>query len=483
MDMKLAIVTLLYLTAAILFFLGLKRQARVRSARQGNFLAAIGMLLAMAVTLVYAANVSWPWVVAGLLVGASIGAFAAVRVQMTGMPEMVALFNGSGGIASVFVALAFFFLRTDRFGDGKTMADVFMGGSAVTLALSIIIGGITFSGSVVAFAKLAGKMSGAPILFPGRHFLNAGLVLSTLVIAFVIAFVIGSPAWIGVFLFILLVMALALGVFLVIPIGGADMPVVISLLNSYSGIAASMTGFVLLGQGVGGASGPVLIICGALVGAAGLILTMLMCKAMNRSLANVLFGGFGVADSTGKGGGEGYTNVKEAGPEEMAMILEDAQSVVFAPGYGLAVAQAQHACRTLATLLESRGTTVKYAIHPVAGRMPGHMNVLLAEADVPYEQLVEMDEINPEFKNTDAVVVLGANDVVNPAALKDKDSPIWGMPILRVHEARSVFMVKRSLSPGFAGIRNELFEYENNLMVFGDAKEVLLKVIEELKDA
>jgi NAD(P) transhydrogenase subunit beta len=236
-----------------------------------------------------------------------------------------------------------------------------------------------------------------------------------------------------------------------------------------------MTGFVL--------AEPVLIICGALVGAAGLILTQLMCKAMNRSLANVLFGGFGVADSTGSGGREGYTNVKEASPEEAAMILEDAQSVIVAPGYGLAVAQAQHACKQLGTLLEKRGATVKYAIHPVAGRMPGHMNVLLAEADIPYEQLLEMDEINPEFKHTDVVIILGANDVVNPAALTDESSPIWGMPILHVHEARTVFMVKRSLSPGFAGIKNTLFENENTLMVFGDAKEVLLAMVEELQNA
>jgi NAD(P) transhydrogenase subunit beta len=332
---------------------------------------------------------------------------------------------------------------------------------------------VTFTGSVVAFAKLAGKITSAPVLLPGRHALNLACLGGALALGAVAAFATGSPTLAGILLFALLLAVFVLGILLVIPIGGADMPVVISLLNSYSGLAASMTGFVL--------GRPVLIICGALVGAAGLILTQLMCKAMNRSLANVLFGGFGVADSSGQGGREGYTTVKEAGPEEAAMILEDARSVVFVPGYGLAVAQAQHACRQLAHLLEERGTKVTYAIHPVAGRMPGHMNVLLAEADVPYEQLVEMDEINPEFKNTDVAIVLGANDVVNPAALTDRESPIWGMPILHVHESRTVFVVKRSLSPGFAGIRNDLFENENSLMVFGDAKEVLLALIEELK--
>jgi NAD(P) transhydrogenase subunit beta len=294
-------------------------------------------------------------------------------------------------------------------------------------------------------------------------------------LAVLAGFVVDVPTIMGILIFLLLFVVFALGVLLVIPIGGADMPVVISLLNSYSGIAASMTGFVL--------NEPVLIIAGALVGAAGLILTQLMCKAMNRSLANVLFGGFGVADSTGKGGAEGYTTVKEASPEDAAMIMEDVQSVVFVPGYGLAVAQAQHACQQLSNLLEERGAKVTHAIHPVAGRMPGHMNVLLAEADVPYDKLIEMDEINPEFRNTDVAIVLGANDVVNPAALTDKSSPIYGMPILNVHEARTVFVVKRSLSPGFAGIRNELFENDNSLMTFGDAKDVLQKLIEELKNA
>ncbi|MHC4470651.1 MAG: NAD(P)(+) transhydrogenase (Re/Si-specific) subunit beta [Planctomycetota bacterium] len=466
--------TLAYLLAAVLFIFGLKRLSKVRTARQGNLLAGVGMLLAMVTVLVTEADISWGWIIAGLVIGGAIGAVAAIKVQMTAMPEMVALFNGSGGIASALVALSFFFLKKGDL-DGGTLATALEPGSGPTLALSIIIGGVTFTGSIIAYAKLAGRITSAPVLLPARHFLNIGLVVAALGIGALAAFAATSPTLIGLLLFVLLAAVFVLGVLLVIPIGGADMPVVISLLNSYSGLAASMTGFVL-GE-------PVLIICGALVGAAGLILTQLMCKAMNRSLANVLFGGFGVADSTGKGGREGYTNVKEASPEEAAMLLEDAQSVIFAPGYGLAVAQAQHACKQLGTLLEGRGAKVTYAIHPVAGRMPGHMNVLLAEADVPYEQLLEMDEINPDFKNTDVVIILGANDVVNPAALTDQSSPIWGMPILHVHEARTVFMVKRSLSPGFAGIKNELFENENTLMVFGDAKQVLLSLVEELQNA
>jgi proton-translocating NAD(P)+ transhydrogenase subunit beta len=473
------IIFLAYLVAAVLFIFGLKLQGKVRTARRGNLLSSAAMLLAIIATLVKINQSTgfapaWGFIIAGIVVGGLIGAIAAAKVQMTSMPEMVALFNGSGGIASALVAIAWFLLWV-TLGKNATLADVAEPSVAITLALSVIVGGITFTGSIVAYAKLAGKITGAPILLPGRHAINLGLVLVTLTLGALVAFVLSGDVMVTVMLLVLLLAAFALGVTLVIPIGGADMPVVISLLNSYSGIAASMTGFVLREN--------LLIIAGALVGAAGLILTKLMCKAMNRSLANVLFGGFGIADSTGSGGREGYTSVKEAGPEEVAMILEDAQSVIFVPGYGLAVAQAQHANRQLQLLLEERGATVRHAIHPVAGRMPGHMNVLLAEADVPYESLVEMDDINPEFKNTDVVIVLGANDVVNPAALTDKTSPIWGMPILHVHEARTVFVVKRSLSPGFAGIRNELFQNENTLMVFGDAKDVLLKLIQELKEA
>jgi len=332
---------------------------------------------------------------------------------------------------------------------------------------------VTLTGSLVAYAKLAGKMTGNPILLPGRHILNLLLFIFALVVAGMLAFGSYSGTFVLGLCLAVLAASLILGVLAVIPIGGADMPVVISLLNSYSGIAAAMTGFVLRNN--------LLIVSGSLVGASGIILSEIMCKAMNRSLGNVLIGGFG-GDTSG-GGSEGYTNIKQSSPEEMAMILEDAESVVFVPGYGLAVAQAQHVTKELANLLEKHGSKVSYAIHPVAGRMPGHMNVLLAEADVPYEQLIEMDDINPEFKTTDVAIILGANDVVNPAAINDPNSPIAGMPILNVHEARTVFIIKRSLSPGFAGIRNELFDYDNAIMVFGDAKKVLTEVVNEVKES
>jgi len=463
--------------ACALFIFGIKRLSRVRTSRQGNMISALAMFVAVVAILIKQEDINWAWIIAGVVVGGAIGAWAAKTVQMTSMPEMVALFNGSGGIASAMVAIAYYFLHAESIHGVMGGSDpvLFTHDGTATLMLSILIGGLTLTGSVVAYAKLAGKITSAPVLLPGRHMMNLGLLGGVLLLSALAGWVVEAPWLMGVLLFLLLIVSFVLGVMLVIPIGGADMPVVISLLNSYSGVAASMTGFVL--------KEPVLIIAGALVGAAGLVLTQLMCKAMNRSLANVLFGGFGVADSTGKGGSQGYTTVKEAGPEEAAMILEDVQSVVFVPGYGLAVAQAQHACQQLANMLEERGATVRHAIHPVAGRMPGHMNVLLAEADVPYDKLIEMDAINPDFKNTDVAIVLGANDVVNPAALTDKSSPIYGMPILNVHEARTVFVVKRSLSPGFAGIRNELFENDNTLMIFGDAKDVLQRLIEELKNA
>jgi NAD(P) transhydrogenase subunit beta len=338
--------------------------------------------------------------------------------------------------------------------------------------LSILIGSVTFTGSIIALFKLQGTLKkGQPILLPARHFITLGLLAGSLVVSglAVAALAADSVAWV----LILAVASLLLGILLTIPIGGADMPVVVSLLNSYSGVAASMAGFVI--------GNPLLIIAGAMVGAAGLILTQIMCVAMNRSLLNVLIGGFGVTESTG-GGSEEYTNVTSCGAEEAAMLLESAESVIIVPGYGLAVAQAQHAVRELADLLKARGTRVTYAIHPVAGRMPGHMNVLLAEADVPYEDLLEMDVVNPEFKNTDVVIVLGANDVVNPVANKDPKSPIAGMPILNAYEARSVFVVKRSLSPGYAGIKNELFEYPNTMMIYGDAKKVIQDLIAEVKN-
>jgi NAD(P) transhydrogenase subunit beta len=357
------------------------------------------------------------------------------------------------------------------------LAALLAGGNAaaVTTVLTLLIGAVTTSGSVVAYLKLAGKMSGNPILLPGRHLINALLLLTSLGLGFFFAFSITDSASVGVYALIVVGASLLLGVMLVIPIGGADMPVVISLLNSYSGLAASATGFIL--------NNNVLIISGALVGASGLILTQIMCVAMNRTLANVLFGGFGAQETKSSGGGKHeYDNVRSYSSEEAAMVLESAETVVFVPGYGLAVAQAQHSVRELADTLEKEGKKVTYGIHPVAGRMPGHMNVLLAEADVPYEQLLEMDLINPEFRTTDVVVVVGANDVVNPAAINDETSPIYGMPILEVFHAATVIMIKRSLSPGFAGIKNELFEADNTMMLFADAKKAAQEILRELKE-
>jgi NAD(P) transhydrogenase subunit beta len=466
------LVAIIYLSSAVLFIFGLKRLGRVRTARGGNTIAAFAMLLAVIGTLLDLGMVDYRFIIGGLLIGGVIGAIAAIKVEMTSMPEMVALFNGSGGAASALVALAVTWQDMIEAGAQGSPADALGTSQAVTVGLGILIGALTFSGSLIAFLKVQGKLKkGQPILLPGRHVINLALGVAAVVLIEQYAFGVEATEAGGIALGLTLA-SLLLGVLLVIPIGGADMPVVVSLLNSYSGMAASATGFIL--------SNNLLIISGALVGASGLILTQIMCVAMNRSLLNVLVGGFGETGSGG-GGNDEYTNVTSCGAEEAAMVLESASSVIVVPGYGLAVAQAQHTVREVADLLEKRGTKVSYAIHPVAGRMPGHMNVLLAEADVPYEQLREMDEINPDFKTTDVVLVLGANDVVNPVALHDKSSPIYGMPILNVHEARSVFVVKRSLGAGYAGIKNTLFEHDNTTMIFGDAKKVLQGIVAELK--
>jgi NAD(P) transhydrogenase subunit beta len=432
------------------------------------------MLIAIALTLHDVAAVDYRWILAGMIVGSAVGAVGAFKAPMTAMPEMVAMFNGFGGGASALVALSVFLHKLAGVGPGEPVrSPALLGGVDVawTTMLSLIVGTVTFSGSVAAFLKLRGMIGDRPVLLPGRHATNVALLLATLAVSAVFVHQAFSVQAALAICLAVLVVSLVLGVTSVLPIGGADMPVVISLLNSYSGLAAAMTGFVL--------SSPLLIISGSLVGASGLILCRIMCKAMNRSLTNVLFGGFGAVAAGDRK--EGYASIRESSPEEAAMLLEDARSVVIVPGYGLAVSQAQHATRELGDLLEKRGTHVRYAIHPVAGRMPGHMNVLLAEADVSYDKLLEMDEINPDFKSTDVAIVLGANDVVNPAALHDQKSPIYGMPILNVHEARSVIVVKRSLSPGFAGIRNELFEYPNTVMVFGDARKVLTEILHEIK--
>ena len=469
------LVPLLYLFAAVLFIQGIRRLSKVRTANSGNTLSAWGMTLAIALTLlVVSGQASWPYIIAGMVVGSLIGAVSAKRVEMTQMPEMVALFNGFGGGASALVSLSLFFAAYLAHESGAFLmtegASIGNPSSAVTAILGLLVGTITFSGSLVAFFKLNGTIKGNAFQFSGRNLLNAILLLGPLAVGLALCFVPMEPTVALTLMLLITALGLVVGVTATLPIGGADMPVVISLLNSLSGVAASMAGFAV--------QNPLLIIAGSLVGASGLILTQIMCKAMNRTLGGVLFKSFG-GSSADRGG---YTNIKESSPEEVAMLLEDAQSVIFVPGYGLAVAQAQHATRELANLLEARGCSVKYAIHPVAGRMPGHMNVLLAEADVPYEQLVEMDEINPEFKTTDVAIVLGANDVINPAAIDEPDSPIYGMPILNVHEARTVVVVKRSLSPGFAGIPNKLFDYDNTIMLFSDAKKALTEMIAELKE-
>jgi len=452
------IANLAYLISAVFFIFGLKNLGSAKTARKGNLLAAVGMAIAIVVTLLDRQILDFAYIITGVIVGGAIGAVSAKKVQMTAMPQMVAIFNGFGGGASALVAMAEYLRMT-----GPPEINV-----GVTLVLSLLIGTVTLTGSYIAFAKLQGIMRGAPVVFPFQKPLNFIVLAGALVIGGLFVAGLGGTT----LLLEVTVMAALLGVLLVIPIGGADMPVVISLLNSYSGLAAAMTGFVLRNN--------VLIISGALVGASGIILTNIMCKAMNRSLANVLFGAVGVEMGTAAAGEErprvtGYT------PEDAAMILESAGSVIVVPGYGLAVAQAQHVLQELAVILTKNGTQVRYAIHPVAGRMPGHMNVLLAEANVPYDQLFEMDAINEDFQNTDVALVIGANDVVNPAARSKKECPLYGMPILNVDHAKTVMICKRSLSAGFAGVDNDLFYEQKTMMIFGDAKESVTQMVSILK--
>jgi NAD(P) transhydrogenase subunit beta len=443
---------LLYLGAAVLFIFGLKQLSSPRTARRGNMLASIGMLVALVVTLANMEDIGWGPILAGLAVGGGVGAALALRVKMTSMPELVAAFNGFGGVASALVALAEI-ERTNSLFDTET---------GVVVALSLAIGSITFSGSFVAFGKLNGSLPGKPVLLPLGQPINAALALSAIGVA---TWAIMADEALG--FWIVVAIALVLGVLAVIPIGGADMPVVISLLNSLSGVAAAMAGFII--------SNSALIIGGALVGAAGFILTVLMGEAMNRTIANVLFSGFGAV--TAGPAAMSDKPVKRATPDDVAIALAYAENVIVVPGYGLAVAQAQHAVRELATILEERNVNVDYAIHPVAGRMPGHMNVLLAEADVPYDQLLDLDQSNPRFGQTDVVLIIGANDVVNPSARDDETSPIYGMPILEVDNAQTVVVVKRSLSPGFAGIDNPLFYQDGTMMLFSDGKAAVESVI------
>ena len=459
------VINLCYLVASVLFILGLKGMSHPRTAVRGNTLGATGMLIAIVVTLLDRSIISYEVIFAGLVVGSAIGAVMAVKVQMTAMPQMVALLNGFGGGASVLVA-------------GAALVEVGVAGGGyqtqmtVATSVSALIGGVTFFGSLVAFGKLQDLITGNAVVFPGQHLLNALVALASVGLA---VGVVLRPESMEIY-WALVAVAAVVGVLATIGIGGADMPVVISLLNSYSGLAASATGFVLQNN--------MLIIAGSLVGASGIILTQIMCKAMNRSLANVLFGGLGAVATTSAKADDVYAGkVKSASPDEIAILLDSARRVVFVPGYGMAVSQAQHAVRNLAKLLEAKGAEVIFAVHPVAGRMPGHMNVLLAEADVPYEALLEMDVVNPMFPQTDVAIVIGANDVVNPVARTDPKSPIAGMPILDVDKSRTVVVIKRSLSPGFAGIPNPLFAAENTLMFFSDGQKAVNDLIAAVKEA
>ncbi len=449
---------LAYIIASVLFIIGLKRLGSAATAKQGNLISAVGMGLALLATLIFETNLSWPLILAGIVVGGAIGGIAAKRVAMTGMPEMVALFNGSGGIASVFVGWA------------SAKPDMSLAES-IPLYLAVLIGGVTFTGSVVAYLKLSEKIDGKPVMFKGQQPVNIALLALILLCGALFCM---SPSGFGdPWLIIAILLSFAFGVMVVIPIGGADMPVVIALLNSYSGLAACAAGFII--------SNTVLIVAGALVGASGIILTGIMCKAMNRSLSNVLFSGFGSA-TTSSGGADVQGEAKPISADDTYYILEAASSVIFVPGYGMAVAQAQHAVKELGALLEENGCEVQFAIHPVAGRMPGHMNVLLAEADVPYEQLVEPDDVNPNMAAADVAIVIGANDVVNPAARTDETSPLWGMPIINVDMAKTCIVLKRSLRPGYAGVENPLFFCENTRMLLGDAKASVQALVSQFKE-
>ena len=452
--------SVLYVLSSVLFIIGIKKLSHPKTARSGNFISSLGMLIAIITTLVSSGTVNLELVAVGIVIGSIIGAFFAIRVEMTQMPQMVAIFNGFGGIASALIAAAEFL----------NPSEPLLSFSLATISLSIFIGTLTFTGSFVAFGKLQGFISGQPIVFMGQQFLNAIIGIS---VAGLATYLTINPGEIDAF-YLLIAMSAIIGIGLTIPIGGADMPVVISLLNSYSGIAATSTGFVL--------NNNALIISGALVGASGLILTNIMCKGMNRSLANVIFGAVGLEQASDSSSEAKQINIKSYSTEEAAMIFDAAEKVIVVPGYGLAVAQAQHAVREVADFLAKRGKTVLYAIHPVAGRMPGHMNVLLAEANIPYDQLKDLDEVNNEFEDCDVALVLGANDVVNPAARHDSSSPIYGMPILDVDKARTVIINKRTMSTGFAGVQNELFGYDNSIMVFGDAKDMLQKLLKDLKE-
>jgi NAD(P) transhydrogenase subunit beta len=455
-----ALVQGLYVAASVLFIVGLRGLASPESARRGMVFAEIGMLFAIVGTLLHRDIVSYEWIIAGFILGSGIGTAMGLLIPMTKMPERIALSHAFGGLAAALVGVSEYYRHGAELGS-VTMA---------AIGFEVLLGALTFTGSLMAFGKLQGLITGIPLTYAGQNTSNISLVV--VAVALLIALVV-APAWASLF-YLVLGLGFLLGVLIVLPIGGADMPVVISLLNSYAGLAAAATGFALANN--------VLIIAGALDGASGFVLSIIMSKAMNRSFTNILFGAFGKVDTAAAAAtARGGAAVNEGSDADAATVLADAQSVIIVPGYGMAVAQAQHAVRDLARVLEQNGASVKYAIHPVAGRMPGHMNVLLAEADVPYDQLFDLDAINEDFAKTDVALVVGANDVVNPAARTNPGSPIYGMPVLNVDEARTVIVLKRSMNPGFAGIENELFVRPNTMMVFGDAKQMLQRITAALK--
>jgi NAD(P) transhydrogenase subunit beta len=470
MDLIAILRELAYLVAAVTFIIGLKRLSSPATARSGNQLAAAGMLLAVLATFLnpHIQGIGYAFILVGMAIGGGIGFYLARTVQMTAMPQMVALFNGMGGGAAAFSSTAEFLNLVSA--GGSIPID-----TSITTVLGAVIGSISMSGSVIALGKLQGFVSGSPITYPGQQIVNAVIAVIIVLLGLFLVF---SPntGTLPLVLAAIIVLAVLLGIAIVLPIGGADMPVVISLLNSFTGLAAAFTGFVLQSN--------VLIISGALVGASGTLLTLLMGKAMNRSVTNVLFGAFGTGGSAELAGGPASAEgrpVREISAEDAATLMAYANEVIIVPGYGMAVAQAQHTVQELANLLEQRGVEVKYAIHPVAGRMPGHMNVLLAEANVPYNQLYEMDDINPEFGRSDVALVIGANDVTNPAARNDPKSPIYGMPILDVDKSGNVIVMKRSMKSGFAGIDNDLYYEPKTSMLFGDAKETAGQLVDALK--
>ena len=454
------LINVAYIIAAILFIMGIKMLGSASTAVRGNRISSLGMLLAVVVTLLRS-GLDYQFIILGLIVGGIIGLIAAKRVQMTGMPELVALFNGFGGMASLLVGWSEF--------EKSLEFNWFL---YLVVCIAILIGGITFSGSIIAYLKLSGKIGGSAVVFPLQKFINLLIMAGAIFVGLLLVLNTNIINNNSILVWILIALALLVGVLGVIPIGGGDMPVVIALLNSFSGLGAAAAGFVI--------TNTVLVVAGCLVGASGLILSIIMCKAMNRSLANVLFGGFGSKDNANSSEVEG--EMKPLTVEDSYYVLEAAQNVVFVPGYGMAVAQAQHVVKELSEILEKNGAEVRHAVHPVAGRMPGHMNVLLAEADVPYEQLCEMEEVNSIMPTVDVAIVIGANDVVNPAAIDDENSPIYGMPIINAHQAKSVFVLKRGQGAGYSGIINTLFFRENCRMIYGDAKSTISSIVSQFDD-